>query len=959
MPDNQSPLFIIIDGHSLAFRAYYALGKSKKGSLRTSDGIPTSVCFGFLNSLFQVLETYQPELLAIAFDRKEATFRHEIDINYKANRTETPAEFTEDITNLMDLLEGLNLSIVTASGYEADDVIATLSKQGSAKGYQIKIVSGDKDLFQLVDDQKDISVLYLDHRLGNYTEFNREAVIDKLGVKPTQVVDYKALCGDKSDNIPGVRGIGEKTAVSLLTKYQTLENIYNSLGELKGSLKNKLTEGKEDAKHSQFLAQIVNDVSLNINLNDLKLVGFNANILLPKLQRLELKKFIKNLNDLQEKLGGKVREIDSEIQEDSPQLSLFSSPQNKLEISPDITSRKESQFKLKIIDTPELLEELITILKTKKNAKKPVAWDTETTSLNTRQANLVGIGCCWGENITDIAYIPLNHKKGQQLDFQKVINSLKPILENSDYPKAFQNTKFDRLVLLAQGIELTGVTFDTMLASYVLQPEQSHKLSSLSQKYLTNTIAQDYDSLNLKKGETVADLEIQQVAEYCGLDAYATFKLVDILQQELEQIPDLKPVFELEMKLEPILASMENNGVKIDKEYLHQLSVDLEKKLIKIEQQAYEDAGEKFNLASPKQLSELFFEKLGLDKKKSRKTKTGYSTNHAVLEKLQGDHPVIEQILSYRTLAKLKSTYIDALPNLIDSKTGRLHTNYNQNVTTTGRLSSSNPNLQNIPIRTEFSRQIRKAFIPQKDWLFLAADYSQIELRILAHLSQEPILLQAYHNNQDIHTVTAQLLFEKENITSSERNLGKTINFGIIYGMGAQKFAREAKVTTKEAKNFITKYHQKYAQVFAYLETVKKQAIANGFVSTILGRRRYFNFSLKTLQELKGTKPELINLKELKLNNNDAQLLRGAANSPIQGSSADIIKLAMIKVAEILENYQAKLLLQVHDELVFELPANELEDLQIKIKETMENVIELSIPLKVDVNCGKNWMEAK
>lgn len=959
MSDSQYPLFIIIDGHSLAFRAYYALAKSKKGALRTSEGIPTSVCFGFLNSLFQLLGNHKPDLLAIAFDLKDATFRHQADETYKANRTETPEEFIEDINNLIQLLQGFNLKIVTASGYEADDVIATLSKQGVKKGYQVKIVTGDRDLFQLVNDFQQVSVLYLDRNLGNYTEFNNEAVIDKLGVKPTQVVDYKALCGDKSDNIPGVAGIGEKTAVKLLTQYSNLENIYNSLSEIKGNIHKKLELGKENAKHSQFLAKIVDDISLNVNFDDFKLNGFDENIILPQLEKLELKKFIKSISKFQEKLGGDTVKVQQEKPKSLQQLSLFDKPKENKEVESKIVEKKESPIKVKVINSLELLDELIEILKTKTNPKKSVAWDTETTSLNPRNADLVGISCCWDEKDTNIAYIPLKHKQGQQLDFSTVINILKPILENPLYPKTFQNTKFDRLVLLAQGIKLSGVTFDTMLASYVLQPEASHKLSSLSEKYLSNIVAKNYKDLNLNKKQTIADLDIQEVAEYSGLDSYATFKLVDILQTKLDEEAELKSVFELEIELEPILAKMENDGVKIDQAYLNQLSLETGEKLNKIEAKAYEYAGEEFNLSSPKQLSELFFEKLNLDKKKSRKIKTGYSTNHAVLEKLQGDHPIIDEILSHRTLAKLKSTYIDALPTLIDAQTKRLHTNYNQTVTVTGRLSSSNPNLQNIPIRTEFSRQIRKAFIPQKDWLFLSADYSQIELRILAHLSNEPILLEAYHNNKDIHTVTAQLLFEKEEITSSERNLGKTINFGVIYGMGAQKFAREAKVSVQEAKSFITKYHQKYSKVFAYLETMKKEAIANGFVSTILGRRRYFDFSLASVKDLKGSDINSINLKQLKLNNNDAQLLRGAANAPIQGSSADIIKLAMINIANVLQNYQARLLLQVHDELVFELPANELEELQTKIQQSMENVVSLNVPLKVDVNYGKNWMEAK
>lgn len=949
MSENQAPLLIIIDGHSLAFRAYYALGKSKKGALRTSKGIPTSVCVGFLNSLLQIIDDYKPKYLAIAFDRKEATFRHEADINYKANREETPKDFIEDFINLKELLNILNLQTITKIGYEADDIIATLTKKGIENDYQIKIVSGDRDLFQLIDDKQNVSVLYLEQKTGTSNEFKEENVVTKLRIKPNQVVDYKALCGDKSDNIPGVLGIGEKTAVKLLKQYQTLDNIYDNIELIKGNLKNKLIKGEKDAKHSQYLAQLVNDISLEIDLENFKLKGFDTQKLITKFQELELNKFLQKINQIQQQLGGKVENFNLEINDkNTQQLSLFVNP-------------NETQIKPKIINNPNILEELITILKEKTDENKPVAWDTETTSLNTRESQLVGIGCCWGKDISNIAYIPINHTQitEKQLDFKTIKKALQPILENSNYPKAFHHTKFDRLVLLNQGINLTGVVFDTMLASYILNPEESHKLSNLSRKYLTNITALDYENLGISKDNNIADLDIINIAQYCGKDAYATFNLVSIFQDLLKDNLELKELFKLEMQLEPILAQMETSGIKIDQEYLEQLSQIVAEELTKIEQEAYENAGETFNLNSPQQLSELLFNKLGLNKRKSRKIKTGYSTNHSVLEKLQGDHPIIDQILSYRTLAKLKSTYIDSLPTLINPKTQRIHTDYNQMITSTGRLSSSNPNLQNIPIRSKFSRQIRQAFIPQKDCIFLSADYSQIELRILAHLSQEPILLEAYQTNKDIHTVTAQLLFEHEEISPEERNLGKTINFGVIYGMGANKFAKQTKVSLRDAKIFIEKYHQKYAQVFAYLEKMKKQAIVNGYVTTILGRRRYFEFNNQSLKKLKGIDYNLINLSTIKYNNYDAQLLRGAANAPIQGSSADIIKKAMIKIAKILENYEAKLLLQVHDELVFEIPNYEVEELSIKIKETMENIMTLTIPLKVDIHTGKNWMEAK
>ena len=499
-----------------------------------------------------------------------------------------------------------------------------------------------------------------------------------------------------------------------------------------------------------------------------------------------------------------------------------------------------------------------------------------------------------------------------------------------------------------------------MLASYLINPETTHNLTDLCERYNIGIIAKSYKDLAIPKGQTIANLDIDITAEYCGIDAYTTYCLAFKIKEDLNQFPDLqKLLVEVEQPLERVLADMEITGIALDVKYLQEFSQQLDTDLQNTEQQVYQIAEEEFNLSSPKQLSEILFEKLNLNRKKSRKTKTGYSTNQAVLEKLKGDHPIIDRILEYRTLSKLKSTYVDAIPNLVRKDTQRDHTNFNQATTATGRLSSSNPNLQNIPIRTEFSRQIRKAFLPKKDWLLVAADYSQIELRILAHLSQEPVLVDAYRNSQDVHSVTAQLLFEKEQITSEERRLGKIINFGVIYGMGAQRFSRESGFSKDIGKEFIDKYHQRYSKVFDYLESVKKQAISQGFVTTILGRRRYFNFISDSLKQLRGEPIADIDLDEISYSYQDAQLLRAAANSTIQGSSADIIKIAMVKIHQILQNYQAKLLLQVHDELVFEIPQNEWSDLQGKIQSTMEEAVSLSIPLVVEVNHGNNWMEAK
>ena len=707
-----------------------------------------------------------------------------------------------------------------------------------------------------------------------------------------------------------------------------------------------------------------------VSLEECKLTGFDTSNLVPVLEKLEFRKFLSQINHLQQILGGEVIESIDEQEYTKQKSSSQNGKRNDRQDDGDLwffsaeetkTAQQSSTAAIvpQIIDTPEKLEQLIEQLLTYQDARTPVAWDTETSALEPRDAELVGIGCCWGTELSDVAYFPLGHHSGKNLEKTLALEALRPILESEEYPKVFQNAKFDRLVLRCQGIELKGVVFDTMLASYVLNPENRHNLSDLGLKHL-NLLSQTYDDL-VPRGKTIADVDISSVANYCGTDAYIAFQLVPKLRSELEQIPELlRLLLEVEQPLEPVLAEMEFHGIRIDQAYLKEFSKRLETDLHSIEQQAYEAAGETFNLGSPKQLSELLFDKLELDRKKSRKTKTGYSTDAATLEKLQGDHPVVDAIVEYRTLAKLKSTYVDALPTLVRPDTQRVHTDFNQAITTTGRLSSSSPNLQNIPIRTAFSRQIRAAFIPEPNWLMVSADYSQIELRILAHLSQEPVLLEAYQTNQDVHTLTARLLFEKEEITSEERRLGKVINFGVIYGMGAQRFAREASVGRTTAKEFIDRFNERYARVFSYLQRMQQEAIAKGYVTTIKGRRRYFNFTSENLRALRDRNPDEIELEKLKLRNQyDAQLLRAAANAPIQGSSADIIKIAMVKLHDILRSYRANLLLQVHDELVFEVHPEDWEALQPKIKSTMESAVELSVPLMVDVRAGKNWMDAK
>ncbi|MEG3931903.1 MULTISPECIES: DNA polymerase I [unclassified Microcoleus] len=1081
---NQAPIFILVDGHSLAFRSYFAFAKSRDGGLRTTTGIPTSVCFGFLKSLLEVMAAHDPQYMAIAFDLATPTFRHEADDTYKAGRAETPEDFKPDIKNLQELLTYLNLPAITAPGYEADDVLGTLANKASAAGYQVKILTGDRDLFQLVETEKQISVLYLStdelrrSGKGKSQEYGPEAVKEKLGILPEQVVDYKALCGDKSDNIPGVKGIGDKTALQLLEAYNSLDGIYAAIDEIKGATKKKLEEGKEAAYHSQRMATIVQDVPLEINLEDCQLIGFDESALIPMLEKLEFKTFLSKVKQIQKRFGG-VEEKEKQEEESSfpgsarerisrgsassentleqplegvekpleqggqdahPTIDKSpptseSSEENALSFwSHDDTKAAQQENKLpikpRIIQTTEQLNELVELLQTFTDKTTPVAWDTETTAIEPRDAELVGIGCCWGIGEEDLAYIPTGHKTGKNLDKATVLNALRPILESENYPKALQNAKFDRSILRCQGIKLAGVVFDTMLASYVLNPETSHSLSELSKKYL-GIVAQTYNEL-VPKNKTIADISIGEVAKYCGMDVYTTFQLVGKLRAELKEADKTSfprktlegLLLEVEQPLEPVLAEMEYQGVRIDLGHLKELSNQLEPQLAAIEQEIYnaiplEDfkaylaekiehieptlgtvpqkvyeavpsailkpylkkilpknnlnlaeikqkvdntaPSELLKLNSPSQLSELLFDILKLNTKKSRKTATGfYSTNADFLENLQGDHKVVDAILDYRTLQKLYSTYVDAIPKRVRPDTQRLHTDFNQTVTDTGRLSSSNPNLQNIPIGTEFSKQIRKAFLPEEGWLMVSADYSQIELRILAHLSQEPVLIEAYQNNRDVHTVTAQLLFEKEEITPDERRFGKTINFGVVYGMGAIKFGRSMGKTSKDGKEFIAKFNARYSKVFEFLEKVKKEAIALGYVTTILGRRRYLNFESESLRDLKGRNPQDIHSDRLKsVSRDDAQSLRAAANAPIQGSSADIIKLAMIEVHKILQNYQARLLLQVHDELIFEVPPDEWEELQPKIRSAMENALPLSVPLIVDIHAGQNWMETK
>ncbi len=969
--NSKKPILLLVDGHSLAFRSFYAFSKGIDGGLTTKEGFPTSVTYGFLKSLLDNCKNISPEGVCITFDTEKPTFRHELDPNYKANRDVAPDVFFQDIEQLEIILEeSLNLPIFKSPGYEADDLLGTIANDASSKGWCVNILSGDRDLFQLVDDQKDIYVLYMGGgpyaKSGNPTLMNENGVKEKLGVAPERVVDLKALTGDSSDNIPGIKGVGPKTAINLLKENDTLDGIYQALdkiqqnndkkykGFIKGSVIEKLRNDKHNAFLSRDLAKINTEVPLILS-NGYELKNINQELLSESLKKLELSTLLRQIdifNSTFSKGGFDKNNVAKE--EKAPKVA----GNNELENS----ENKIPKINVTVVNDFELLDKLIQRLD---KTNQIVSLDTETNSLNPIDAELVGIGLCLGEENDDLFYIPLGHQTKKetpnQLSIENVFSKLRNWIEDPKKEKALQNSKFDRQIFFNHGLDLKGVTFDTLLADYLLNNQEKHGLSEISFRLFGFKPPSFKETVGKNKDFSFVDID--EASIYCGYDVFLTFKIVKIFKESFSKEKDelIKLFEEIELPLEPVLSQMEINGITIDIPYLDKLSKELKSTLEDIESKVYELAEESFNLSSPKQLGEILFEKLNLDKKKSRKTKTGWSTDAVVLERLVDEHEIIQHLIKHRTLSKLLSTYIDALPNLINEKTGRVHTNFNQAATATGRLSSSNPNLQNIPVRTEFSRRIRKAFLPEKNWKLLSADYSQIELRILAHLADEEILINAFHKNDDIHSLTARLIFEKEEISSDERRVGKTINFGVIYGMGIKKFARSTGVSTPEAKEFLIKYKERYSKIFKFLELQERLALSKGYVKTIFGRKREFKFDKNGLGRLIGKDPYEIDLQSARRAGMEAQSLRAAANAPIQGSSADIIKIAMVQLNKkfIEMNVPAKMLLQVHDELLFEVEPDSLEITTKLVKKTMEDCVKLNVPLLVDIGIGDNWMETK
>ncbi len=881
---------VIIDGSSYFFRAFFAIRQ-----LSNSKGFPTNAIFGFINMLLKVLDTEKPTKLAIAFDAGRATFRKEMYAEYKANREAAPDDLKVQIPRILEAVDLFRIFRIQKDGFEADDLIATLAKKATEEGYAVDIISGDKDLMQLVSDNVTLYDTMNDKR------YDAVAVEEKHGVKPEQMVDLLALMGDSSDNIPGVSGIGKKTAAELLQAHGSLDGIYSHLDAItKKKCRETLEQEKDMAYLSKELATLKADVDVKLGWQDLDYKGPNTEGLRSFFQEMEFQNLLKRFG---------------------------------LEASTKSFDRGKY---LAVVD-PSQLDEVLGELK-----RAPlVAVDTETTSLDTREAKLVGVSLAGKAG--KAYYIPVGHtvageEADGQIPLEEVKKRLGPFLADSTIPKVGQNVKYDLEILQRAGMPLKGVVGDTMLMSYLLDPEQPHNLDSLCFRHLGHqNITYEEVTGKGKNQVSFAEVSIPKATQYAAEDAEVTIALHDCLSKMLTDAPLLKLYREVELPLLEVLAEMEMCGVAVNKAKLEKMGLALEKEIAEVQKQVYASAGGEFNIGSPKQLATILFEKLKLPT--IRKTKTGFSTDERVLVQLSSSHAIAEQILRYRELMKLKSTYVEGLLASIDPETGRVHTNFNQTVAATGRLSSSNPNLQNIPTTRNVEYDIRSVFIPRKNWQLFSADYSQIELRILAHFSDDPELVKAFKNNEDVHEHTARLIFNVKDVLPEQRNVAKTINFGVVYGQTPFGLSQQLKISTTEAKIFIDNYFKRYANVQAFLEGIKEEAREKGYVTTLMGRRRY--------------------VREIDSNNRMRREMaeRLAINAPLQGTAADMIKVAMISIhrAMATQKLEAKMLLQVHDELVFEAPENEKGALEKLVCQQMESAMALKVALKVESEWSDHW----
>ncbi len=907
----KKPLLVLFDGNALIHRAFHALPPL---TLRKTGEMVGAV-YGFASILMKVINDLQPTHYAIAFDKAAPTFRHKLDDQYKATRPETPSELVGQFTRVRELVKAFDIPVYEMEGYEADDLLGTLSYQAKQQGIDTVIVTGDADAMQLVNDR--VKIFYPRPR-GNFSDadlFDDAAVMAKYGIKPEHIADYKALKGDPSDNIPGVRGIGEKTAVKLIQQFGGIDNIYRHLDDVKPEkLQKLLRENEPEARRCLVLSTIVTNVPVSLKLDESDTAHFDRQKATDLFRELEFTSLVAKMPRAE-------------------QVPL----QPALLAETPATPTTDIPHIYKIINTPETLKTLIKRL----SEVETFAFDTETTGLNPLLASLVGISLSPAPG--EAYYIPIGHiglSVTPQLSLAVVIKNLKPIFESSK-PKIAQNGKFDIEVLAENGIVVQNFSFDTMIAAFLLN-EPSLGLKSLAFSRLNVEMKQITDLIGSgAKQIPMSQVDIETAGDYAAADADMTARLYEVFLKELRTQGLWKLFDETEMPLVPVLVHMEQSGILVDRTILDRMSLEFGEQIKMIEGEIYKHAGQQFNINSPQQLGTVLFEKLQLQA--GKKKTGGYSTAAGVLEELRGVHPVIGYILEYRSLTKLKSTYIDALPPLINPKTERIHTSFSQVRAVTGRLSSSDPNLQNIPIRDEQGRKIRTAFVAPAGAYLFAADYSQIDLRSLAHLSQDENLLRAFRNDADIHAATASQIYgvEPSEVTPEMRRFAKTINFGVIYGMSEFGLQQATELSREEAGKFIKAYFEKYPGVKWYLELTKEQARTNGYVQTILGRKRF-------IPEIRAANRQVRESAE-----------RMAINMPVQGTSADIIKKAMIDIYRAMTDrrLKSKLLLQVHDELIFEVPENELETMKTLVPEKMVNALKLSVPLKVDTKIGVNWGE--
>ena len=918
------PRLFLIDGHALAYRTYFALTRAGDPSRWiTKSGEPTAGTYGFVSVLLSLLEREKPEYLAVSFDTGR-TFRDDLFADYKATREKMPDDLRLQIKRIREIIAAFGIPILEAEGYEADDVLGTVARQASAQGVHTIIVTGDRDLLQLATD--DVTIQLSGQKLSEATDYGPEQVRERYDLDPGQLVDLKALVGDSSDNIPGVRGVGEKTATSLLQKYHTLDNIFANLAEVQSRFRNKLEQGRDDAYLSKKLGQIETDVPIEFNLESCRAQAYNRDEIVDIFRELEFRTLLNRI------------QIDEESGEH--QMSLFVSDQQ---------GGSAGSRTVHIVDDAEKLKNLIQRLE----AAERVAFDVETTSTDEMQVALVGISLATQPE--EGYYIPVGHvaaQAGAQLPLETVIEALRGPLTDSGKPKVGHNLKYDYTLLARSGLRASPLAFDTMLAEWLCDPaSRSLGLKNLAWIRLGVEMTEIETLIGRGKNQrSMAEVPIAEVAPYAAADAEICLRLLPILEKELKEKNQTKLFQELEMPLIPILAQMEMTGISLDIEFLRQLSRELQERMAKIETKIFEEAGSQFNVNSTQQLSAVLFEDLKLaPPDRARRTASGhYSTAASVLEELREAHPIVDDILAYREIAKIKSTYADALPQEVNPRTGRVHTSFNQTGSVTGRLASSNPNLQNIPVRTEIGREIRRAFIADSGHTLLSVDYSQIELRIVAHISEDEAMLQAFRDDQDIHSATAAAIFgvKPADVTPNLRRRAKAINFGLIYGMSPFGLTRSTDLTLAEAENFVKAYFDRFPGVQRYLEQIRQQASQVGYVSTLLGRRRYF--------------PQLVAGSAVS-EQARARAMREAINAPIQGTASDIIKIAMIRLPQALaeEKLKADMLIQVHDELVLECPQSELTKTTAVVQKIMQGAFDLRVPLKTDAKAGVTWASMK